>query len=141
KKEVTRPRGMKDTTFTPSPEQCGRLMIPAKGASPCNNTLAASGSGGLYSTPDDMGRWMQQFLSSDVTPRSPQADRLQTLIYQRNQLTKVRGMDVPGKAEALGMGWVYMGPRQGRPGIMAKTGGGGGFITYMAMVPEYNIGV
>ncbi|WP_240494312.1 D-alanyl-D-alanine-carboxypeptidase/endopeptidase AmpH [Pantoea sp. 1.19] len=138
---ITRPLGMKDTTFTPSPEQCRRLMIPAKGASPCNNTLAAIGSGGVYSTPDDMGRWMQQFLSSDVHARSGQADRLQTLIYRRGQLSQVIGMDVPGKADALGMGWVYMAPKEGRPGIMQKTGGGGGFITYMATVPEYSVGV
>ena len=28
---VTRPLGMKDTTFTPSPDQCQRLMIAEKG--------------------------------------------------------------------------------------------------------------
>lgn len=140
-REITRPLGMKDTTFTPSPDQCGRLMVAEKGASPCMNTLAAIGSGGIYSTPDDMGRWMQQFLSSDVYARTPQADRIQTMIYQRDQLTKVNGMDVPGKAAALGMGWVYMAPEGGRPGIIQKTGGGGGFITYMAMVPQYSIGV
>ena len=50
-------------------------------------------------------------------------------------------MDVPGKATALGMGWVYMAPKDGRPGIIQKTGGGGGFITYMAMVPQYSVGV
>ncbi|STS88642.1 penicillin-binding protein AmpH [Klebsiella variicola] len=33
---------------------------------------------------------------------------MQTLIYQRNQLTRVIGMDVPGRADALGLGWVYM---------------------------------
>ncbi|PKH25267.1 D-alanyl-D-alanine-carboxypeptidase/endopeptidase AmpH [Enterobacterales bacterium CwR94] len=137
---ITRPLGMKDTTYTPSPDQCKRLMIPAKSPSPCNNTLAAIGSGGVYSTPDDMGRWMQQFLSSDVHARSGQADRLQTLIYQRAQLTRVIGMDVPGRADALGMGWVYMEPKGGRPGILQKTGGGGGFITYMAMVPQYSVG-
>ncbi|MCE1901456.1 serine hydrolase, partial [Enterobacter hormaechei] len=27
------------------------------------------------------------------------------------------------------------------PGIYQKTGGGGGFNTYMAMIPEQNIGV
>ena len=102
---------MKDTTFTPSPDQCQRLMIPEKGASPCNNTLAAIGSGGVYSTPGDMMRWMQQFLSSDFYTRSQQADRMQTLIYQRNQLTRVIGMDVPGRADALGLGWVYMKPK------------------------------
>lgn len=41
-----------------------------------------------------MMRWMQQFLSSDFYTRSQQADRMQTLIYQRNQLTRVIGMDV-----------------------------------------------
>ncbi|EJQ2007394.1 D-alanyl-D-alanine-carboxypeptidase/endopeptidase AmpH [Cronobacter sakazakii] len=138
--QITRPLGMKDTTFTPSPDQCKRLMIAEKGTSPCNNTLAAIGSGGVYSTPDDMMRWMQQFLASDFHRRSPQADRMQTLIYQRTQLTRVVGMDVPGKADALGLGWVYMAPKDGRPGIIQKTGGGGGFITYMAMIPQSNIG-
>ncbi|MDQ1969982.1 D-alanyl-D-alanine-carboxypeptidase/endopeptidase AmpH [Cronobacter sakazakii] len=138
--QITRPLGMKDTTFTPSPDQCKRLMIAEKGASPCNNTLAAIGSGGVYSTPDDMMRWMQQFLASDFHRRSPQADRMQTLIYQRTQLTRVVGMDVPGKADALGLGWVYLAPKDGRPGIIQKTGGGGGFITYMAMIPQSNIG-
>lgn len=139
--QITRPLGMKDTTFTPSPDQCKRLMVAEKGASPCDNTLAAIGSGGVYSTPDDMMRWMQQFLSSDFHRRNTQADRMQTLIYQRAQLTKVIGMDVPGKADALGLGWVYMAPKNGRPGIVQKTGGGGGFITYMAMVPQSNVGV
>lgn len=99
---------MKDTTYTPSPDQCRRLMVAERGASPCNNTLAAIGSGGVYSTPGDMMRWMQQYLSSDFYQRSNQADRMQTLIYQRAQFTKVIGMDVPGKADALGLGWVYM---------------------------------
>ncbi len=95
-------------------------MVAEKGASPCNNTLAAIGSGGVYSTPGDMMRWMQQFLSSDFYARSNQADRMQTLIYQRAQLRRVIGMDVPGKADALGMGWVYMAPKDGRPGIIQK---------------------
>lgn len=138
--KITRPLGMKDTTFTPSPDQCKRLMVAEKGASPCNNTLAAIGSGGVYSTPGDMMRWMQQFLSSDFYARSTQADRMQTLIYQRSQLHRVIGMDVPGKADALGLGWVYMAPKNGRPGIIQKTGGGGGFITYMAMIPQSNVG-
>ncbi len=138
---ITRPLGMKDTTYTPSPDQCARLMIPGKSASPCNNTLAAIGSGGVYSTPDDMMRWMQQFLSTDIHTRSQQADRMQTMIYPREKLHRVIGMDVPGKADSLGLGWVFMAPKVGRPGIIQKTGGAGGFITYIAMVPEKNIGV
>ncbi|BDH46875.1 D-alanyl-D-alanine-carboxypeptidase/ endopeptidase AmpH [Salmonella enterica subsp. enterica serovar Choleraesuis] len=138
--QITRPLGMKDTTFTPSPDQCSRLMVAQKSPSPCNNTLAAIGSGGVYSTPEDMMRWMQQFLSSDLHQRSAQADRMQTLIYQRSSLAHVNGMDVPGRADALGLGWVYMKPKNGRPGIIQKTGGAGGFITYMAMVPQANVG-
>lgn len=45
---------------------------------------------------------------------------MQTLIYQRTQLTKVVGMDVPCRADALGLGWVYMAPKNGRPGIIQK---------------------
>ncbi len=51
-------------------------------------------------------------------------------------MVSLKGMDVAGQADALGLGWVYMAPKADLPGIMQKTGGGGGFITYMAMVPE-----
>ncbi|MCB5634996.1 serine hydrolase, partial [Bifidobacterium animalis] len=37
--QITRPLGMKDTTYAPSPDQCRRLMVAERGASPCNNTL------------------------------------------------------------------------------------------------------
>jgi D-alanyl-D-alanine-carboxypeptidase/D-alanyl-D-alanine-endopeptidase len=135
--QITRPLGMKDTTFTPSPDQCGRLMVAEKGASPCNNTLAAIGSGGVYSTPGDMMRWMQQFLF-DFYARSNQADRMQTLIYQRNQLHRVIGMDVPGKADALGMGWVYMAPKNGR-GDHSENRRRRRLYPYMAMIPQANV--
>lgn len=65
-------------------------------------------------------RWMQQYLSSDFYHRSQQADRMQTLIYQRIQLKKIIGMDVPGKADALGLGWVYMAPKDGRLALSRK---------------------
>ncbi len=44
-------------------------MVAERGASPCNNTLAAIGSGGVYYA-RDMMRWMQQYLSSDFYQRS-----------------------------------------------------------------------
>lgn len=141
KEKVTQPLGMKDTTYTPSPEQCSRMIVPARGASPCQNSLAAIGSGGIYSTPEDMQRWMQQFLSSATQPRSPYAQQLLKMYYQREKLTMIKGMDVSGKAAALGLGWVYIAPQNGLPGIIQKTGGGGGFITYMALIPEKNVGV
>ncbi|MFZ1873676.1 MAG: D-alanyl-D-alanine-carboxypeptidase/endopeptidase AmpH [Chania sp.] len=142
REKITVPLGMVDTTLTPSAEQCSRLMIAATGSSACRDTTAAAGSGGVYSTPRDMQRWMQQFLSSNLTGSSKlTAQSEQTMYFQRRELASLTGMDVPGQADALGLGWVYMAPKDGLPGIIQKTGGGGGFITYMAMVPQKNIGV
>lgn len=138
--KITAPLGMKNTTLTPTAEQCQRLMIGV-GSSRCGNTVAAAGSGGIYSTPEDMQLWMQQFLSSDKNARKSSAKREQKLYFQRRDLVSLKGMDVAGEASALGLGWVYMAPTGELPGIMQKTGGGGGFITYMAMIPEKNIGV
>ncbi|MFS4685663.1 D-alanyl-D-alanine-carboxypeptidase/endopeptidase AmpH [Klebsiella quasipneumoniae subsp. similipneumoniae] len=137
--QITRPLGMKDTTFTPSPDQCQRLMIPER-RQPVQQHPGGDRRRRSLLDAGDMMRWMQRFLSSDFYTRSQQADRMQTLIYQRNQLTRVIGMDVPGRADALGLGWVYMKPKNGHPGIIQKTGGGGGFITYMAMNPQANVG-
>lgn len=42
------------------------------------------------------------------------------------------------------MRWVWAGSiwrrKMGDRGIIQKTGGGGGFITYMAMIPQQNVG-
>ncbi|MDE9432172.1 D-alanyl-D-alanine-carboxypeptidase/endopeptidase AmpH [Xenorhabdus bovienii] len=138
--EITRPYRMKDTTLTPSRSQCARLMEGVK-PSPCLSTIAAAGSGGIYSTPVDMQRWMQQFLSSHNQLRKKTASREQGIYFKRENLTSITGMDVAGQADGIGLGWVYMDAKKGVPGIYQKTGGGGGFNTYMAMIPEQNIGV
>ena len=55
---------------------------------------------------------MQRWLQDLVRPQNEQRKRLyqQTfqMRYQRNELRSVAGMDVPGKADALGLGWVAM---------------------------------
>lgn len=137
---VTSPAKMTETTYTPNASQCSRLMVGAK-PSPCHNTLAAAGSGGVYSTPADMQKWMQQFLSTDKNLRKATAAREQGIYFPREKLIDVKGMDVAGNADGLGLGWVYMKPQNGRPSIYQKTGGGGGFNSYMAMIPQQNIGV
>lgn len=134
--QITKPLGMIDTTLTPNASQCSRLMEGLR-PSPCINTIAAAGSGGLYSTPADMGRWMRQFLGQRTTT----ADMAQKMYYKRSDLVSLKGMDVPGMADSLGMGWVTMAPTPLLPRIIQKTGGGGGFITYVAMVPQRGVGV
>ncbi len=140
KKQVTQPLQMHDTTYQPTAEQCARLLIPRHSSSPCLTTKAAIGSGGLYSTPDDMGRWLQQFLPASVN-YSPLSAQLIRPIYRRDQLVAVRGMDVAGHADALGLGWVMLAANDTHPAMVEKTGGGGGFFTYIAMVPQQNIAV
>ncbi|UMX60378.1 serine hydrolase [Escherichia coli] len=117
-------------------------MIPERGASPCNNTLAAIGSGGVHSTPGDMMRWMQQYLSSDFYQRSNQADRMQTLIYQRNAVYESdwRGCPRQRRCAWFRLG-IYEALERGSSGDYSEDRiGGGGFITYMAMIPQKNIG-
>ncbi|PHM62102.1 D-alanyl-D-alanine-carboxypeptidase/endopeptidase AmpH [Xenorhabdus ishibashii] len=138
--EITHPYHMRDTTLTPTKSQCARLMAGVE-SSPCMHTTAAAGSGGIYSTPADMQRWMQQFLSSHNQLRKQTASREQGIYFKRAELTSIKGMDVAGSADGIGLGWVYMDAKGNVPGIYQKTGGGGGFNTYMAMIPESNIGV
>ena len=132
---VTAPLAMKDTTFSPSAAQCARLLRGVE-TSPCVNTSAALGSGGVYSTAADMQRWLQDL----VRPQNEQRKRLyqQTfqMRYQRNELRSVAGMDVPGKADALGLGWVAMREQPDPRPFLQKTAGGGGFFSYVAIDPE-----
>lgn len=41
----------------------------------------------------------------------------------------LQGIDVPARAGVLGLSWVYLAPKDGLPGIIERTGGGGGFMT------------
>lgn len=147
KQMIIKPNRMTDTTYTPTPRQCQRLMIPATHRSPCVSTLAAIGSGGLYSTPRDMARWLQQFVPVDVpgsldSPRPKQtATSLLKMVYQRKQLLALKGMDVAGEAQAIGLGWISLDANGTTPAIIEKTGGGGGFITYVALVPAEKVAV
>ena len=60
-----------------------------------------------------------------------------TLIYQRNQLTRVIGMDVPGRADAWASAGVY--EAEERPsGIFRKPAAAAG-LSPMAMNPQANV--
>ena len=139
--KITLPSTMYDTTFTPTTNQCTRLMVGYK-SSPCSiSTLAAVGSGGAYSIPADMQKWTRQFLSNYQQSSKQTAQREQAIYFARDMLTDIKGMDVAGLADGIGLVWVYMNPRDGIPGIYQKTGGSGGFNTYTTMIPQRNIGI
>ncbi|OHX11630.1 D-alanyl-D-alanine-carboxypeptidase/endopeptidase AmpH [Chromobacterium sphagni] len=138
--KVTAPLGMKDTTFTPTPAQCARLL-EGFGASPCVNTVAASGSGGIYSTPRDMQRWLQDLVYPQSPARKQLRDQMFHMYFKRDQLRSLRGMDVAGQADELGLGWIRMQEKPDAPEIIQKTAGGGGFIGYVAIAPKHDVAV
>lgn len=140
---VTQPLDMHDTTDAPSFEQCHRLMDGGEPnpAGACANSSGNAGSGGMYSTAADMANWMKQQLGINPRGSSPETAISQAIYFQRQALVNVQGMDNGGHADGLGMGWVLLAATNQHPAIIEKTGGGGGFMSYMALVPGRQIGI
>jgi D-alanyl-D-alanine-carboxypeptidase/D-alanyl-D-alanine-endopeptidase len=130
---------MTDTSFKPTPEQCARLMVGSGlgGPLPCSDTHATDGSGGLYSTGNDMARWLRHNLD-DVDG----ALALSHAVYRpRQSMPAVIGFDEAGSMAGLGLGWVMLVAQGAQPAMLTKSGGGAGFMTYMAFAPGQGVGV
>jgi D-alanyl-D-alanine-carboxypeptidase/D-alanyl-D-alanine-endopeptidase len=144
-KRVTGPLGMKDTTFVLSDEQKGRLMQghnfdgSALPNVPTGDVIV--GSGGLYSTPKDLLRWMQWHLDrfGAAGAETRMLDHAAYLV--RDGLDPVSGMDESGHMDAMSLGWVVMMPEGDRPLILQKAGGLQGTFSYIAFAPARGIAV
>jgi D-alanyl-D-alanine-carboxypeptidase/D-alanyl-D-alanine-endopeptidase len=136
---VTGPLGMVDTGFAPSPEQCKRLMIGTGlgGAGPCVDTHATDGSGGLYSTGNDMVRWLHHNL--DGTNETLAVSH--AVYRQRQALPAAIGFDEAGPMAGLGLGWVTKAAEGINPMLVHKSGGGVGFMSYVAFAPGRDVGL
>jgi D-alanyl-D-alanine-carboxypeptidase/D-alanyl-D-alanine-endopeptidase len=136
---TTRPLGMSDTTFSPTPDQCSRLMAGFERPQDayyfaCMDTRASAGSGGLYSTPADMAKWLKYLLNA----QNPAA---QAVYVQPGSLASIQGLSHAGEPDGIGLGWMILG-QPGTPNkIVEKTGGGGGFSTYVALNPAQHTGI
>jgi D-alanyl-D-alanine-carboxypeptidase/D-alanyl-D-alanine-endopeptidase len=136
---VTAPLGMADTGVTPTPAQCARLMIGSGlgGPGPCVDTQATAGSGGLYSTGNDMARWLHHNLDDPDGTLS-----LSHAVYRlRQALPAAIGFDEAGPMAGLGLGWVIVAGDGIHPTLVAKTGGGVGFMSYIAFAPGRDVGL
>jgi len=139
RKRVTAPLGMADTGFVPTPEQCTRLMTGSGlgGAGPCVDTHATDGSGGLYSTGNDMARWLRHNIEdADGTLALSHA-----IYRQRQELQAAIGFDEADPMAGLGLGWVTVAAHGIHPALLAKSGGGAGFMSYIAFAPGRNVGL
>ena len=142
---ITGPLKMADTTFSPSKAQKARLMqghnFDGKALPDVPTVSAIVGSGGLYSTPNDLLRWMQWHLDR-YAMADAQVRLLDHAIYRvRDGLDPVSGMDESGHMDGMGLGWVAMMPKGNRPFILQKAGGLQGTFSYIAFAPARGVAV
>ena len=98
------------------------------------------GSGGLYSTPDDVLRWLAWHLDRFSTSGSEMRLLDHAAYVQRDGLSPVFGLDESGRMDAMGLGWVVMMPTSEHPLILQKAGGLQGIFSYMAFAPTRGVG-
>ena len=141
--QISGPLGMVDTGVAPTREQCDRLMTGSGlgRPGPCTDTSATEGSGGLYSTGDDMALWLHHNLAESDPAVWPTLALAHAVYRQRQAMTAAIGFDEAGPMDGLALGWVVMAAHGHTPLIMQKSGGGGGFMSYIAFVPGREVGL
>ena len=130
---TTRPLGMSETGFTPNPAQCQRLLQGAHDEGPCTDTQSSAGSSGIYSTATDMMLWLKYLLTAQI----PTA---QAVYIQPETLLKQSGLDHAGAPTGIGLGWMHIASTDGSD-ITEKTGGGAGFLTYIALRQSHHTAI
>ena len=145
KERITGTLGMKDTGFVLTDEQKKRLMqghAPDGTAMPDVPTGSVIvGSGGLYSTTNDILLWMKWHLDRFGETNAEVRVLDHALYVMRDGLKTVSGMDESGHMDAMGLGWVGMMAKDDRPFILQKAGGLQGIFTYVAFAPTRNAAV
>src|SRR6202050_1673698 len=137
---VARPLGLRDTTLSPTPGECARLLIGARDEGPRSDTTAAAGAGGMYSTANDMTRWLQYLLDLPGVPMHQDPAATATYI-PASELRWTQGLGRAGVPNAIGLGWVHLNQPDDPTMIIEKTGGGAGYTTYIALSPRRHTGI
>lgn len=145
KERVLDPAGMKDTVFNLRPGDEAHAMqghnFDGTPMPIAHTPTSIECAGGLYTTGNDMARWMKWHLD-----RSAMSDRDLRLLdhaayLYRDGLTSVVGLDDAGPMDAMGLGWVINMPNGARPLILQKTGGLQGSFAYLAIAPMRGVAV
>ena len=124
------PLNMRQTTFFPTAAQCARLLLTAHDQGPCTSTEATAASSGLYSTATDMAQWLKYLLGTGTPAQNFAA---QTVYLLPANLTRVQGLDHAGPPTGIGLGWMHLLAPDDPSHLIEKTGGGAGFVTYVAL--------
>jgi D-alanyl-D-alanine-carboxypeptidase/D-alanyl-D-alanine-endopeptidase len=138
--QIARPLGLRDTTLSPTPGQCARLLGGAKSEGQCTDTTASAGSGGMYSTANDMTRWLKYILDLPGVAMH-QAPAATATYIPASQLRWTQGLAHAGIPTGIGLGWLHINEPGDPATIIEKTGGGAGYTTYIALNPSHHIGI
>jgi D-alanyl-D-alanine-carboxypeptidase/D-alanyl-D-alanine-endopeptidase len=125
-----KPLRMYNTTFFPSTAQCNRLLRSAHDEGACTSTEETAGSSGLYSTAGDMEIWLKYLLGTGASAQDPAA---QAVYVPSSKLVRQQGLDHAGEPSGVGLGWIHLLAADDPSHIVEKTGGGAGFLTYIAI--------
>ena len=137
--------GMTDTIFSLRAGDGARLFqghgFEGKAMPDVKATPVMAGASSLYSTPDDILRWLAWHLDR-FSPRDTELRLLDHAAYvPRDGLKPVSGFDESGHMDAMGLGWIVMAPKGDRPLILQKAGGLQGIFSYAAFAPTRGVGV
>ncbi len=142
---ITRPLGMTDTVVRLNKAQKKRMMVgydfAGQPMEPFEALETQAASGGLYSTADDMVRYIRWQLNRQDSAGDLVRVINQALYRQRDGLTMAVGFDESGRMDAIGLAWLGMMPDGPRPFILQKSGGLQGFMSYLAFAPGRGVGV
>ena len=138
---TTKPLGMTETGFTPTPAQCARLLQGAHDEGPCTDTQQSAGSSGVYSTATDMAVWLKYLLGTGAPAIPAQSSLAQAVYVQPENLVHEQGLDHAGAPTGIGLGWMHLLPPGDPSHIIEKTGGGAGFLTYIALNQAHHTGI
>lgn len=145
KEIVLDPAGLKDTVLALRDGDAARVMqghnFDGKPMPNVRATPVMAGASSLYSTPNDILRWLAWHLDKS----SAQGTELRLLDHAayvpRDGLSPVSGLDDAGHMDAMGLGWIVLAPKGSRPLILQKAGGLQGIFSYTAFAPTRGVGV
>ncbi|MEP3049224.1 MAG: D-alanyl-D-alanine-carboxypeptidase/endopeptidase AmpH [Roseibium sp.] len=100
-----------------------------------------SGASGLYTTANDMLRYLEWHLDRFGSEGMEARKISQAAWAMRDGQNPVYGLDESGHMDAMGLGWVIMMPDGDRPLILQKAGGTNGVFSYLALAPHRGVGV
>ena len=141
---VATPLGMLDTTTKLPPAEMPRAMtgldLDGKEAPLWETPTAMDASGNVFTTGDDMVRWMRwQLAVNDAA--GAEVRMIDQAPYRWHDGLKA-AVGVGGeKMDGLGLGWIISMAREKRPLILTKSGGIAGFMTYVVLAPTRGVGV